>query len=270
MAVLPAEAAKFEYAVPVVVIGAGACGLTAALAVREVRHGGAGARAGRQARRQHRALDRPHPRRRYALPARARHRGFAGAPRRGHLAQGEGRDGPRGRRRRRAGLGTDDRVARRPPRRRVQARRGLPLPGPLGAAHARDAAPHRRGARGRAARRRGTARHRHRGERDGDRSLRTWRRPRGRSALCPPGRLRRKPSGAMRSSSRAAVSAATGRWSASRSRRSPTPSSGGTSATRATRSSGASRSAQPSPTSAATRVTARSPRPTATRSTGDY
>ena len=35
MAVLPAEAAKFEYAVPVVVIGAGACGLTAALAVRE-------------------------------------------------------------------------------------------------------------------------------------------------------------------------------------------------------------------------------------------
>ena len=35
MAVLPAEDAKFEYAVPVVVIGAGACGLTAALAARE-------------------------------------------------------------------------------------------------------------------------------------------------------------------------------------------------------------------------------------------
>ena len=35
MAVLPAEAAKFEYAVSVVVIGAGACGLTAALAARE-------------------------------------------------------------------------------------------------------------------------------------------------------------------------------------------------------------------------------------------
>ena len=35
MAVLPAEQAKFEYAVPVVVIGAGACGLTAALAARE-------------------------------------------------------------------------------------------------------------------------------------------------------------------------------------------------------------------------------------------
>ena len=35
MAVLPAQAAKFEYAVPVVVIGAGACGLTAALSVHE-------------------------------------------------------------------------------------------------------------------------------------------------------------------------------------------------------------------------------------------
>jgi flavocytochrome c len=35
MAVLPAAEAKFEYAVPVVVIGAGACGLTAALAARE-------------------------------------------------------------------------------------------------------------------------------------------------------------------------------------------------------------------------------------------
>jgi fumarate reductase flavoprotein subunit len=35
MPVLPAAAAKFEYAVPVVVIGAGACGLTAALAARE-------------------------------------------------------------------------------------------------------------------------------------------------------------------------------------------------------------------------------------------
>ncbi|HTO50711.1 MAG TPA: FAD-dependent oxidoreductase [Burkholderiales bacterium] len=35
MAVLPAEEARFEYSVPVVVIGAGACGLTAALAARE-------------------------------------------------------------------------------------------------------------------------------------------------------------------------------------------------------------------------------------------
>jgi fumarate reductase flavoprotein subunit len=35
MAVLPAAEARFEYSVPVVVIGAGACGLTAALAARE-------------------------------------------------------------------------------------------------------------------------------------------------------------------------------------------------------------------------------------------
>jgi len=35
VAVLPAEEAKFEYSVPVLVIGAGACGLTAALAAKE-------------------------------------------------------------------------------------------------------------------------------------------------------------------------------------------------------------------------------------------
>jgi len=35
MAVLPAAEARFEYSVPVVVVGAGACGLTAALAARE-------------------------------------------------------------------------------------------------------------------------------------------------------------------------------------------------------------------------------------------
>lgn len=35
MPVLPAEEAKFEYAVPVLVIGAGACGLTAALSAKE-------------------------------------------------------------------------------------------------------------------------------------------------------------------------------------------------------------------------------------------
>jgi len=35
MAVLPASEAKFEYSVPVLVIGAGACGLTAALAAKE-------------------------------------------------------------------------------------------------------------------------------------------------------------------------------------------------------------------------------------------
>ncbi|MSQ50141.1 MAG: FAD-dependent oxidoreductase [Betaproteobacteria bacterium] len=35
MAVLPAEEGKFEYSVPVLVIGAGACGLTAALAAKE-------------------------------------------------------------------------------------------------------------------------------------------------------------------------------------------------------------------------------------------
>lgn len=35
MAVLPAGEARFEYSVPVVVVGAGACGLTAALAARE-------------------------------------------------------------------------------------------------------------------------------------------------------------------------------------------------------------------------------------------
>ena len=35
MAILPVEEAKFEFTVPVLIIGGGACGLTAALAARE-------------------------------------------------------------------------------------------------------------------------------------------------------------------------------------------------------------------------------------------
>ena len=231
------------------------------------RRGGARSRARREARRQHGALDRAHSGGGHAISARARHRGFTRAARRRHLAQGEGRDRPRDRRYRRARLRTDHRVARRPPRCRIQARRGVPVPGTLGATHARDAASHRRGARGRAARLRGTARHRHHGRaRSTDLYASTTAAWSPCASPVPTGRRTR--SGATRSCSPAAASAATRTWSVEHIPEIADAEFWGHVGNKGDAIKWGLRSARPSPTWAATRAMAPSPRPTATRSTG--
>ena len=147
---------KFDAEMPLLIIGAGAAGLCAALAAKEAGIDAGDDRARCRAGRLDRAVGRPHSRRGHAVSARQGHRRRPALVRRRHPAQGARRSRRRGGRRRRREARAAGRMAGGPLRPAVRCRRQFQLSGTFGVAHAWSADPHRAGTDRRAAQRRGS------------------------------------------------------------------------------------------------------------------